>query len=211
MNTRQKIMETALQLLNEKGLNQVSAKTIAARMKISDGNLRYHFRTKEDLILSLYLDLVEQLNQAFAQHQRNKITLSSMHQALSYTFDRFITYRFLLLNFTEIMRQYPTIQRHYRALYQLRQQQFSQAIQDLKLSGTLRSDINEQQYNNLAAHFNIVSDFWLAHAEILRSGDATDHLAHFTQVTFSLIMPYLTEAGQREYDILSATGRIAKK
>ena len=204
MNTRQKILTTALKLLNKHGVNQVSAKSIAARMKISDGNLRYHFRTKEDILYALYLDLVAQLNQAFDQHQRNPATLSSMYQALLYTFDQFVAYRFLLLDFTEIMRQNSSIRNHYQALYQLRQQQFEQVIEDLKLSGTLRDDINQQQYANLAAHFNIVSDFWLAHAEILYPNDAIDHLAHFAQVAFSLMMPYLTEEGRKEYDLLSA-------
>ena len=182
----------------------MSAKTIAARMKISDGNLRYYFRTKEDILYALYLDLVEQLNQAFDQHQRNPATLSSMYQALLYTFDQFVAYRFLLLDFTEIMRQYASIRNHYQALYQLRQQQFEQVIKDLKLSGTLRNDVSKQQYANLAAHFNIVSDFWLTHAEILYPKDATSHLAHFAQVTFSLMVPYLTKEGRKEYDLLFA-------
>ena len=185
----------------------MSAKTIAARMKISDGNLRYHFRTKEDILYALYLDLVEQLNQAFDQHQRNPATLSSMYQALHYTFDQFVAYRFLLLDFTEIMRQYSSIRNHYQTLYRLRQQQFERVIEDLKLSGTLRNDINIQQYTNLAAHFNIVSDFWLAHAEILYPEDATNHLAHFAQVAFSLMVPYLTKEGRKEYDLLFATSQ----
>ena len=207
MNTRQKILKTALKLLNEHGVNQVSAKTIAARMKISDGNLRYHFRTKEDILYALYLDLVKQLNQAFDQHQRNLATLSSMYRALVYTFNQFAAYRFLLLDFTEIMRQYSSIRNHYQTLYRLRQQQFERVIEDLKLSGTLRNDINKQQYTNLAVHFNIVSDFWLAHAEILYPEDATNHLAHFAQVAFSLMVPYLTKEGRKEYDLLFATSQ----
>ncbi len=207
MNTRQKILKTALKLLNEKGVNQVSAKTIAARMEISDGNLRYYFRTKEDILYALHLDLVEQLSQTYDQHQRNPATLSSMYQALLDTFDQFVAYRFLLLDFTEIMRQYASIRNHYQALYRLRQQQFEQVIKDLKLSGMLRNDVSKQQYANLAAHFNIVSDFWLAHAEILYPEDATNHLAHFAQVAFSLMVPYLTKEGRKEYDLLFATSQ----
>ena len=176
-------------------------------MKISDGNLRYHFRTKEDILYALYLDLVAQLNEAFDQHQRNPATLSSVSQALHYTFDQFVAYRFLLLDFTEIMRQYASIRNHYQTLYRLRQQQFEQVVEGLKLSGTLRDDIDRQQYANLAAHFNIVSDFWLAHAEILYPKDATNHLAHFARITLSLMVPYLTEKGRKEYDLLSTANQ----
>ena len=200
MKTRDRILSMARQLFNEEGVNQVSAKAIAARLNISDGNLRYHFRTKEDIIYGLYQALVEQLNQQFDQY-RQRISLSGMFQALHFTFTQFEQYRFLLLNFTDIMRQYATIRNHYQQLYQARQQQFLGAVKQLIGAGIFREEISEQQYKHLMAHFNIVSDFWLAHAEILYRGQG-NQLTHFTHLTFSLVVPYLTEAGLREYDQL---------
>ena len=43
MNTKHKILKTALDLFNKEGLDQVSVRRIAVEMNISDGNLRYHF------------------------------------------------------------------------------------------------------------------------------------------------------------------------
>lgn len=49
-NLRDRILETARALFNERGYNEVSMRNIAEALKISVGNLTYHFKRKEDLI-----------------------------------------------------------------------------------------------------------------------------------------------------------------
>ena len=52
-NTRNKILETARVLFEQKGYNGVSIKTIADAVGISTGNLTYYFKQKEDLAEAL--------------------------------------------------------------------------------------------------------------------------------------------------------------
>ena len=54
MKTRDKIIDTAIQLFNERGTKAVSTNHIAAATGISPGNLYYHFRNKEDIIRSIF-------------------------------------------------------------------------------------------------------------------------------------------------------------
>ena len=54
MKTRDRILECALQLFNEKGEPNVSTMEVANEMGISPGNLYYHFHGKEPLILGLF-------------------------------------------------------------------------------------------------------------------------------------------------------------
>ena len=54
MKTRDRILECALQLFNQKGEPNVSTMEVANEMGISPGNLYYHFHGKEPLVLGLF-------------------------------------------------------------------------------------------------------------------------------------------------------------
>ena len=52
--TREKILDVTLGLFNERGPDRVTTAEIAGDVKINEGNLYYHFRTKESLVLALF-------------------------------------------------------------------------------------------------------------------------------------------------------------
>jgi AcrR family transcriptional regulator len=59
INTRHRILETAIRLFNEKGTKAITTNHIATAMGISPGNLYYHFRSREDIILAI-LDMMDE-------------------------------------------------------------------------------------------------------------------------------------------------------
>ncbi|MEO6326578.1 MAG: TetR family transcriptional regulator [Thermoanaerobaculia bacterium] len=52
--TRQKILETALELFREKGYEETTMRAIAERAEVALGNTYYYFRSKEHLIQAFY-------------------------------------------------------------------------------------------------------------------------------------------------------------
>jgi AcrR family transcriptional regulator len=56
MDTREKIMDVAMDLFNELGFHKVATSRITREAGLSAGILFYHFATKEDLIIELYID-----------------------------------------------------------------------------------------------------------------------------------------------------------
>lgn len=204
MDTKEKILHTARDLFNEKGLESTSAKNIAATLEISDGNLRYHFRTKEDLVYALYMQLVEAFNQQLIQFEAPKFTLKQVYQSLTFVYSRLYAYRFLMSDFVAIMRKYPKIQDHYRTLTQIRKQQFAQFAEVLTQEGIFKNDIPASQYAHMTEQLSLLSDAWIGHAEVLYEGDEQQKLKHYIMLAFSMLVPYLTTKGMYEYiDIVS--------
>lgn len=57
-NTRQRIQDVALELFAEHGYEKTSLREIAEQLGVTKAALYYHFKTKEDLVTSLFEDLV---------------------------------------------------------------------------------------------------------------------------------------------------------
>ena len=62
MKTKEKILHVALDLFNEKGTQSVSTNHIAEAAGISPGNLYYHYRNKEEIIILLFENMVAEFN-----------------------------------------------------------------------------------------------------------------------------------------------------
>ena len=58
-NTRQRIQDVALELFAEQGYEKTSLREIAERLDVTKAALYYHFKTKEDILISLFEDLTQ--------------------------------------------------------------------------------------------------------------------------------------------------------
>ena len=59
--TRDRILDAALKLFNEEGVEKSSTNRIAAELNMSSGNLYYHFKSKQQIVESLVLRVEMQL------------------------------------------------------------------------------------------------------------------------------------------------------
>jgi AcrR family transcriptional regulator len=55
--TRERILDVALELFNEQGYERTSLREIAERLGVTKAALYYHFKSKEDILLELHLRL----------------------------------------------------------------------------------------------------------------------------------------------------------
>ncbi|HAA10654.1 MAG TPA: hypothetical protein DCE41_02750 [Cytophagales bacterium] len=199
MSTREAILEEARKQLNENGVANTSAKRVAEALGISDGNLRYHFRTKEDLIWGLYQQLVERFNVKFEVPENTIPSFQQYWEVNLYIFHQLDAYSFLMLDFAAIMRQYPRIHAHYRVLQKGRGEQFNALIEVWQGIGWLRTDLPESQYDQLHMHTNAFADYWVARAYILYEGSPRERIMVHVRSAFAQIVPYLTPSGLAEW------------
>jgi AcrR family transcriptional regulator len=202
MTTKERILDTALQLFNKQGVESITTRHIAKEMNISHGNLCYHFPRKEDIIIKLYQNLVEELDQEIAGLQKGEPGLEMLMQATAATFRIQYKYKFFLQDMVAIMRRIAPVQQHFQKLYLQRKEQFRMILRYLMVQGLIREEVVPGQYERFIDQFYIIGDFWVSEAEILFEGTDDEKLTHYTQIAFRMIIPYLAERGLEAYSLL---------
>ena len=69
---KQAILETALNLFTEQGFHGTPTSLIAKEAGVATGTLFHHFKTKEELIESLYLDIKKESGTVLSEAARSK-------------------------------------------------------------------------------------------------------------------------------------------
>ncbi|MEU1078494.1 MULTISPECIES: helix-turn-helix domain-containing protein [unclassified Streptomyces] len=81
-NTRQRIQDVALELFGEQGYEKTSLREIAERLDVTKAALYYHFKTKEDILGSLFQDLTRPMDELLEWGRTQPQTLESKIEIL---------------------------------------------------------------------------------------------------------------------------------
>ncbi|WP_030785655.1 TetR/AcrR family transcriptional regulator [Streptomyces sp. NRRL S-920] len=84
-NTRQRIQDVALELFAEQGYEKTSLREIAERLDVTKAALYYHFKTKEDILTSIFDDSTRPIDEliAWGHEQPQPPSLDARKQVLS--------------------------------------------------------------------------------------------------------------------------------
>jgi AcrR family transcriptional regulator len=81
-DTRQRIQDVALELFAEQGYEKTSLREISERLGVTKAALYYHFKTKEDIVVSLFKDLMAPVDDLIAWAKDQPPTLETKREIL---------------------------------------------------------------------------------------------------------------------------------
>ncbi|MFF2503936.1 TetR/AcrR family transcriptional regulator [Streptomyces sp. NPDC058067] len=81
-NTRQRIQDVALELFAEQGYEKTSLREIAEHLDVTKAALYYHFKTKEDIVVSLFEDLTKPIDELIEWGREQPPTLETKQQLM---------------------------------------------------------------------------------------------------------------------------------
>lgn len=79
-NTRQRIQDTALELFAEQGYEKTSLREISERLGVTKAALYYHFRSKEEIVVSLFRDLTQPIEDLIEWGRRQPHELAAKQE-----------------------------------------------------------------------------------------------------------------------------------
>lgn len=203
ISTIDKIKNTALKLFNENDTLSISTNHIAKAAAISPGNLYYHFKNKEEIILSLYIDL-SQIYSSQKSFEMIRISSNPIKQ-LQLNFDKmgelFYEYRFLLRDSMVIMALNPSLKELFVKNQQKRILQIQDILEFFVNENILVSSIKQHLEKRARLHWFITS-YWQVFAST--TGDVTkESIKEAKEVFFEfMIYPYLTTKGKNLLNVI---------
>lgn len=198
-STKQKIIKSAILLFNEKGLTNVRLQHIADDVGISVGNLAYHYYSKKAIIQAIDEELSGLITPIISE-QRSFPDLMDFDAQLAYYYHLLMNYSFFFLDLLELKRGYPK-------LYQKQKNYISQIVQQIENwfnynvdKGRLRSEIRPNHYKIISHTIWMIITFWMTKPMEYRKPEDSERV--FKEVVWSQILPYFTEIGRMEFDLM---------
>ncbi|KAA2224436.1 TetR/AcrR family transcriptional regulator [Chryseobacterium sediminis] len=201
MKTKDKILSKALELFNDKGYNNITTRHIAAELNISAGNLHYHFRHSEDLIKILFSKLTLKMDDLLSQmKKRENKSLEDLYQFTYSTCEIFYFYRFIFINFIDILNRIPEIESKYEGINFSRKEEFQLIFSDLQKSNIFQKDVPHFIVDCLTEQIFIIADNWLTHNRLILKLSPHEAIQHYTLLQMNLFYPLLNKEQQKLYE-----------
>ena len=204
-NTYNRIVEASLVLFNEEGERNISTNHIAANLGISPGNLYYHFRNKDEIIVQLFKRYSEDL----LQYLHTVVLPTNVCEAINYMagiYDVMWRYRFLFSDVNTLLaRSAELLGEHNEFTHAKVSPLLVKLLTRLNGLDIIRAD--EVAMNDMAMNMWIVTKYWFDFDGSLRGRAklTEDSKVRGVRRTLSLLRPYLLENYVAEFDKILAS------
>lgn len=198
MKTNEKIIDKALTLFNEKGVVQVSSLEISQSLNISYGNLTYHYKKKDDIVLALYAQMQQSLNTSINRLVQCIFEETFYPKLVNEIFDVIWNYRFIYLNINSLMNQFEFICESEKSYYATRIKILNRAKKYLIQEGYLKPEINNN-YESLIQNLNMILYAWITDAKLFYEGDEDKKIDIYVSLFYNVALTHVTEKGLKRY------------
>ena len=188
--TQAKITNAALELFNEFGSASVSFEKIAGKAGISKGNLHYHFSSKEQIVMALWLKL-DKIRQT--KHPLSDFGLPNLSQLLMGYFQIIWNYRFIYSELNFLLAKDSELQYRFAKERKQRMDHFSLLLNTMKKEDLLVKDATNTELLRLVKTIWVVSDYWLGHIAAEGTEITYEVMAEGYELIAQLMKPYLKD------------------
>ena len=200
INTYTRIINTSLVVFNEEGERNISTNHIAAHLGISPGNLYYHFRNKDEIIVQLF----KRYSEALLQYLQEAVLPSGVEDSVNYMagiYNVMWEYRFLFSDVNTLLARSAELLGEHNNFTQAKVSPLLvKLLTQLNGLGIINAD--QTAMNDLAINMWMVTKYWFDFDGSMRGRTklTEDSKARGIQRTLSLLRPYLLPEYREAFD-----------
>jgi AcrR family transcriptional regulator len=188
MSTKQRILDTALELFNTANTQAATTNHIAKAMGISPGNLHYHYKNREAIIMKLYEQMLEESTLLVQDLPKNIVELFEHQKVMSRVLRR---YRFFYRELLFLLSRDPLLKERYIKDNIAHRERIRITFGNLVAHGDL-----EIPYDNVLEQLTdtimLVLEFWNPMVETLGRDINEESFEDATTHIRGAMRPYLT-------------------
>lgn len=201
--TRLRVLDVSLALFNELGAPNVTTNHIADAAEISPGNLYYHYRHKEDIVMALYERYEAALGEIVAGAGGDGGAIDDLWLVIHLTFEVIDDHRFIHRDLSDLCTAYPALRVRFQRGVEAGIDRMSRYCRALARAGEIEA--SSEEAHALAVNVSLVTTYWL-NLQALRSASTAgmgrpddEALSEGVFQVLSLITPYLRGQRQEEF------------
>ena len=189
---KEKIIRQAVEVFNDKGISKTTLRDIARELAISDGHLRYYFKTKEELVLTIFSEMEQEITSNATEAVTSFNDVQVLIAPLTIVYRIMCRYVFFFVESTAILETFPKVYAAYEHLFQSRREMFLVLFEQYKRNGVFKDKVEAHLFPLLFEQVFIISDSWVRYARMPHNRHLTqeNQIQHYVAVTVALFFPY---------------------
>ncbi|MBT8048698.1 MAG: TetR/AcrR family transcriptional regulator [Xanthomonadales bacterium] len=202
-DTRELILTTSLELFNEYGEPNVTTNQIADEADISPGNLYYHFRSKDDIVLELFKRFLVRFQPLIEVSGESLLQAEDLWFQLHLSFELKGQFRFLYRNLMDLTARIPNLDHAMRGLLQRERKSALNSLAGLEQAGVAVFD--DWQRELLADSILLSLTYWIPFVELFEPDGAEDGSAQTRAIARVLLIvtPHFREPERSQFTTLA--------
>jgi AcrR family transcriptional regulator len=188
--TKNNIIQKAIDLFNEHGTAAVSLNSLAEALGISTGNLQYHYRSKEDIVRAILEVMFKDWNAVYQEMGTGSFTMDTLYRILRINFKLVWKYRFFYRELNALLRKDELLAKRYAAIQEGRLAEQEMLTKQMARAGGARP-MSKVELRNMVLAGWVLSNSWLSYVE--STGRTVDETAmdEAVEVLVQFYKPFL--------------------
>jgi len=172
LNNRSRVLETCRLLMNEEGAQAIGTTRLCEELKISPGNLYYHFKNKEEIVRALFGELERDFRLAFGTEPNASLSPKVFADYYIRTLDVAYDYRFFFSGLLHLLRQDAVLTTSYLSLQAWALKELENVAARAIDEGHLQIPHSDKRCRSIAMNTWLIWSNWVRYLEISKRGEA---------------------------------------
>lgn len=191
MGNRERIIDAAVKLMNESG-SAVGTTQLADYLSISPGNLYYHFRNREEILLEVLVRLQADLDAVLVLQPRERPDAHGLAAIFIGGATVLRRYRFFFSSSLELVIKDPALAERYRAFTLRGIQQVDTILQRVLGTSAGSLALSTTERHRLAENMWVLWTSWPRYIDVIAGNAAGEQdIVRSHESLASLLKPYL--------------------